>query len=142
MEYLAHLVMKEVRGKTSIPVVCTEVACQQGKKGREAISLDLSMYGDPIYLRDIRCPFSSYQKHKVERYKVGDEVSERTPVMVALPRGDLDSLPELLKIRQNFHRAIEYATTLDEVEMLAVSSSFFWRLSARSRSSLTWVRFR
>ena len=111
MEYLAHLVMKEVRGKTSIPVVCTEVACQQGKKGREAISLDLSMYGDPIYLRDIRCPFSSYQKHKVERYKVGDEVSERTPVMVALPRGDLDSLPELLKIRQNFHRAIEYATT-------------------------------
>jgi hypothetical protein len=111
MEYLAHLVMKEVRGKTSIPVVCTEVACQQGKKGREAISLDLSMYGDPIYLRDIRCPFSSYQKHKVERYKVGDKVSERTPVIVALPRGGLDSLPKLLEIRQNFHQAIECATT-------------------------------
>lgn len=110
MEYLAHLVMKEARGKTSIPVVCTEVACEPGRKGREAISLDLSMYGDPVYLRDVRCPFSSYQKHKVERHKVGNEVSERTPVMVALPRRGLESLPELLKIRQNFHKAIEYAT--------------------------------
>lgn len=109
MEYLAHLVMKEARGKMSIPVVCTEVACEPGRKGREAISLDLSMYGDPIYLRDVRCPFSSYQKHKVKRHKVGNEVSERTPVIVALPRRGLESLPELLKIRQNFHKAIEYA---------------------------------
>jgi len=109
MEYLAHLVMKEARGKASIPVVCNELAVEPGRKGREAISIDLSMYGDPIYLRDVRCPFSSYQKHKVERHKVGNEVSERTPVMVALPRRGLQSLPELLKIRQNFHQAIEYA---------------------------------
>jgi len=109
MEYLAHLVMKEAKGKTSVPVVCTEVACQQGSKGREAISLDLSMYGDPIYLRDIRCPFSSYQKHKVEKHKVGNEVSEKTPVMVSLPRGGLDSLAELLEVRQNFQRAMEHA---------------------------------
>jgi len=108
-EYLTHLVMKEARGKTSIPVVCTEVAVEPGGKGREAISIDPSMYGDPIYLRDIRCPFSSYQKHKVERHKVGNEVSEGTPVMVALPRRDLDYLSGLLKIRHNFHLSIEYA---------------------------------
>jgi len=108
-EYLAHLVMKEAKGKTNIPVVCTEVAVEPGRKGREAVSLDLSMYGDPIYLRDIRCSFSSYQKHKVERHRVGNEVSEGTPVMVALPRRDRDSLLGLLKIRQNFHLAIEYA---------------------------------
>jgi len=108
-EYLAHLVMKEAKGKTNIPVVCTEVAVEPGRKGRQAISLDLSMYGDPIYLRDIRCSFSSYQKHKFERHRVGNEVSEGTPVMVALPRRDRDSLLGLLKIRQNFHLAIKYA---------------------------------
>jgi hypothetical protein len=91
--------MKEVRGKTSIPIVCTEVAIEPGIKGREALCLDLSMYGGPIYLRDVRCPFSSYQKHRVEKDKVEDEVSRRIPVMVALPRRGLESLSELLKIR-------------------------------------------
>jgi len=111
LEYLVHLVLKEVGGKTSIPVVCNEVAVEPGRKGREAISLDLSMYGDPVYLRDIRCPFSSYQKHKIKKDEVGDEVPERMPVLVVLPRRGLESLSELLRIRQNFHEATEHATT-------------------------------
>jgi len=108
MEYLAHLIMKEVKGKTSVPVRCGQMACLPGKKGREAISLELSMYGDPIYLPDIRCPFSSYQKHKV----VGDRVAEIAPQIVAIPRRGPESLCQLLKMRKDFHQAKEYATTI------------------------------
>ena len=135
MEYLAHLVMKEAKGKTSIPVVCSEVACEPGIRGREAVSLDLSMYGDPIYLRDVRCPFSSYQKHKMEKDKLGDEVYERTPVMVTLPRRGLESLPELLKIRQNFRQAVEYAATGSTV-IPDLSKSFENLIRSYKRSRL------
>lgn len=113
MEYLIHLIMREVRGKTTIPVVCTQAECEPGRKGREAISLDISMYGEPIYLRAIRCPFSSYQKHILENYILENRNSKRAQVMVAIPRGDIDSLSVLLAIRRNFHLAMKYASESD-----------------------------
>ena len=61
LEYISHLVIKEVRLHTQIPVVCTDTAVGKGGEGREAINLDLSMYGDPMNIRDVRCAFSSYQ---------------------------------------------------------------------------------
>ena len=108
MEYIVHLVIKDVRKRTAIPVLCTDLAVGRGSQGREAISLDLSMYGDPLYTRDIRCPFSTHQKHKVERNKVGHKVASEVPIQISLPRLDM-SLKDMLAMRRNFVRASEYA---------------------------------
>jgi hypothetical protein len=108
MEYIVQLVIKDVRNNTAIPVLCTDLAVGRGKNGREAVSLDLSMYGDPIYTRDIRCPFSTYQKHKVEKHKVGYRAANEVPIQISLPRMDL-SLADMLLMRRNFSMSGEYA---------------------------------
>ncbi|RLD12948.1 MAG: hypothetical protein DRI22_04825, partial [Caldiserica bacterium] len=51
LEYFTYKVMRrlqEVRFK--FPVQITDVAVGRGEVGREAVSIDLSMYGDPIYM--------------------------------------------------------------------------------------------
>ncbi len=112
MEYLTHLILKE-KMPLSLPVVTTDVAVGRvSRLGREAISIDLSMYGDPLYMRDIRCPFSSYQKHKVARYKVGEDLARHFPIQVALPRGDL-GLADLFSMRFNFQKAADYAAQVE-----------------------------
>jgi hypothetical protein len=113
MEYVGHLVVRELRKQKvfSPPVTFTDVAV--GGAG-ESVVLDFSMYGDPLYMRDVRCPFSGYQKHKVQVWKVGRDVAERVPVQVALPRLTEDgraerSLDDLLARRASFARAAELA---------------------------------
>ena len=108
MEFVAHRIIKSAAGQTELPLVITDVAVGRGKKGREAISLDLSCFGDPLYMRDIRCAFSTHQKHKIQRYKVGDAIAEATPIQIALPRGRL-SLEEVLARRRHFRQSSEYA---------------------------------
>ncbi len=111
-EYIAHLVIKQVRKKSLFPVVFTDLAVGIGQRGREAISIDLSMYGDPLYMRDIRCPFSSYQKHRVKRYAVGEDVARTVPVHIALPRNGRVSLKDLLAWRSHFRNSAEYASSV------------------------------
>ncbi|MCS7184428.1 MAG: hypothetical protein NZ870_00650, partial [bacterium] len=71
MEFVAHQIIKHLKDY-KIPIHITDVATG----GAELISIDLSMYADPIYMRDIRCPFSTYQKHKVVWYKFGHEATK------------------------------------------------------------------
>jgi hypothetical protein len=108
MEFFAHRIIRAFSSSTELPLVITDVAVGQGKKGREAISLDLSCFGDPVYMRDIRCAFSTHQKHKVQTYKVGEAISRATPVQVAVPRDD-HALQETLELRRNFRKSAEYA---------------------------------
>ena len=112
MEYLVHLVIKKIGKSVDIPIVCTDLAVGRGLQGREGISLDLSMYGDPLHIRDIRCPFSTHQKHKVERSKVGDRVASEVPVQISLPRNGL-SLTEMLIMRRDFSMASAYAAEVN-----------------------------
>lgn len=115
LEYIVHLVVRQqLKERGSIPLVCTDVAV--GGKG-EAISLDLSMYGDPIYMRDIRCPFSSYQKHKVAKYKYGESTAREIPVQIALPRITDDgknqqTLNELFSMRRHFSNSANYSRSI------------------------------
>lgn len=115
LEYLVHLVLRKYQEKKGdIPLVCTDVAV--GGKG-EAISLDLSMYGDPIYMRDVRCPFSSYQKHKVAKYKYGESTARDIPVQICLPRFTAErehplSLEELFSMRRHFANSAAYAESV------------------------------
>ena len=72
------------------------------------ISLDLSIYSDPIYMRAIRVPFGTNQKHKVNKKKLGEQIVENIPIQINLPITDL-SLDTILKIRRDFQMAIDYA---------------------------------
>lgn len=132
MEYLAYLILKEASGSFSLPLVITDVAVEPGQFGREAVSMDLSMHGDPLYMRDIRCPFSTYQKHKVERYKAGEAIATRFPIQVALPRGSLN-LDDLLRIRFHFREAADYAAQVKT--QIPESSLGFGKLIEEYKSS-------
>ncbi|MDP8214642.1 MAG: hypothetical protein RAO92_09150 [Candidatus Euphemobacter frigidus] len=112
MECFAHRIIKETVGRTDLPLLITDVSIGIGQHGREGISLDLSCFGDPVYMRDCRCAFSTHQKHKVQRWKVGDAIADGTPIQIAIPRKDL-SLPETLALRRHFHNAAEYAAGVE-----------------------------
>lgn len=110
IEYIGHLLFKSLqKDYRGMPVVFTDTAIG---KSKEAISLDLSMYGDPIFMRDIRCPFSLYQKHKIFRYKFGESTARAIPILLTLPRY-APNLSELLKIRTSFDTTVEYARSSD-----------------------------
>lgn len=111
LEYFSHLVLRDLGARyQGIPVVCTDVSVG---KAREAIALDLSMYADPLYTRDIRCPFSTYQKHKVLQEKFGTRVAQEIPVMVTVPRVKDLPLSAYLKLRTDFEKCQKFA---EEVE--------------------------
>ena len=124
LQFLTHEVIRRAdeqrrSGQYILPVVFSDIdvgSVGQGiyGNGREAISLDLTLYSDPIYMRDVRIPFSTHQKHKVQRYKVGEHTAESTPIAVCPPRSDLN-LNELLRMRRlpdnrHFRICADYAS--------------------------------
>ncbi len=111
MEYLTHKIMHECRLVTNLPLVITDVAVGPGEHGREAVSLDLSAFGDPVYMRDIRCAFSTHQKHKVQVYKVGEKIARSIPVQITIPRTILN-LTQIMHLRRHFRDAADYAAGL------------------------------
>ncbi|HEU0273150.1 MAG TPA: hypothetical protein VFQ83_01315 [Candidatus Udaeobacter sp.] len=62
MEFLAHRAKKMASPLAKIPVELTAVEVGPFSHGREMISIDISEYGDPLYSRAIRVPFSVYLK--------------------------------------------------------------------------------
>jgi hypothetical protein len=103
LEYVYHRILKEKKNNPNIlPIHMGDIATENRGFGREGISIDLTSFSDPLFMRDIRLPFSTHQKHKVQKYKVGDEISENIPVQTTLLRIDNMSLDELLYIRRHF----------------------------------------
>ncbi|MEW5693342.1 MAG: hypothetical protein AB1765_08600 [Candidatus Hydrogenedentota bacterium] len=133
MEYLSQKLIREAhRWNVDLPIVTTDVAVGSGRTGREAVSIDLSMYADPIFMRDIRCAFSSHQKHKVQRYKVGDRIADRVPVQITLPRGGL-SLDDLFELRRHFRNSANYAANCNC--MIPASDQAFVKLIEEYKKS-------
>ncbi|MBI4333289.1 MAG: hypothetical protein HY673_18650 [Chloroflexi bacterium] len=85
LEYLAHRLIAAAQPSLTLPLVVNGLVVGAGKKGREAISLDLSAYGDPLYTRYARCAFSLYEKKTVG-------------YLICLPR-EGQSLEDLLRWR-------------------------------------------
>ncbi|VVM07122.1 hypothetical protein [Methylacidimicrobium tartarophylax] len=116
-EFLVHRILQEYgeagssMGMPPLPAVPTEVAVGRiGPSGRrEAISLDLSLYGDPLPRRATRCPFSVYQKHRCLWQKYGERAAKEFPIPVLLPRSPSSCLKELLEIRVDWDRATRMA---------------------------------
>ncbi|WP_018291715.1 hypothetical protein [Verrucomicrobium sp. 3C] len=91
-EYLVYRIFREYEslpadGMERIPAVPTDVAVGRiGPRGwREAVSLDLSLFGDPLPRRATRCPFSSYQKCRVLRERYGEQAGRELPIPLLLP---------------------------------------------------------
>jgi len=113
IEYIGHQLVTELKNQNTIPLVFTDVAVGTGIKGREAISLDISMYGDPLFMRDIRCAFSVYQKHKVKKWLYGDHISRNVPYMIAIPRKKEDKLKDMIQIRTNYENSAKLASLVN-----------------------------
>ena len=107
-EFLSHLVIRRTRKESPIPVTISDAAVGRMARGREGMSLDITQYADPLYMRDIRTTFSTHQKHKVYPGKVGRRTGRQLPVFATLPRNDL-SFQELFLLRQDLKQAARYA---------------------------------
>lgn len=63
LEYMAQRIKQEAAPLTEVPVEITAVHVGPGRRGRrEIVSVDISEYGDPLYSRMIRQPFTYYLK--------------------------------------------------------------------------------
>lgn len=63
VEWLAHRALEIARPQMDIPVSLTAVSPGLIRTGRrEAVSIDLSEYGDPVQTRTVRAPFTPYRK--------------------------------------------------------------------------------
>lgn len=134
MQFVSHRAIREsdrrrAAGERIVPVVYSDVPIGPSGRGiygegQEAISLDLTPYSDPLYARSIRIPFSTYQKHKVMRSKVGEWLATHTPISTCVPRSWPEAaetpLEKLLSIRRrddqrHFDLTAEYAREVSTV---------------------------
>ena len=88
MEFLAHRVKQVAAPHTEIPVELTAVEVGPSKHAREIISIDISEYGDPLYSREVRVPFSVYLKpwQQAWAFKV-DTLAKLQPLFVVPLQG-------------------------------------------------------
>lgn len=96
MEYLGQRILREAAERSPIPVVLNGTISGPVFLDRETVSIDLSFAGDPLDIRHLRMAYGAYQRHRWRPDLMGAGVSERAPVLIAVPRGGL-GLEELLR---------------------------------------------
>ncbi|MEW6326159.1 MAG: hypothetical protein AB1487_00960 [Thermodesulfobacteriota bacterium] len=113
-EFLCHRILAEVSVCTPpIPIVVGDVVC--GNEKREAISLDLSLYTNPLHTRSIRCPFSAYSKHMLRGDVLGDIVARHVGYLFSVPRQLRDAelpLTKILDMRTNAEETVHWAESV------------------------------
>jgi hypothetical protein len=90
MEFLAHRVKQIAAPLTKIPVELTAVEVGPSEHGREMISIDISEYGDPLYSRVIRVPFSVYLKPWQQPWAFASDVLTNLQPLFAIPLQGID----------------------------------------------------
>ena len=90
MEFLAHRVKQIAAPITKIPVELTAVEVGPSEHGREMISIDISEYGDPLYSRMLRVPFSVYLKPWQQPWIFDPDVLARLQPLFAIPLQGMD----------------------------------------------------
>jgi hypothetical protein len=108
LEFVAHCALATCADQCEIPVELTAVEAGPGRRGREIVSIDLSEYGDPLHVRSIRLPFSTYLKPQQQRAVLGDDVVEQLAPLFVIPWDEMDSQQGVLAMRN-----------MDEVKKLA-----------------------
>ena len=108
MEFLAHRVVERAAPRCAIPVELTDVRVGRGERGRESLVVDVSEYGDPVYTRTIRVPYSTYLKPWLKPGLFDDEHKDRLPPLYAIPQHEMD-VDEGLEIMRDPARVVELA---------------------------------
>jgi hypothetical protein len=90
MEFLAHRVKQIAAPLTKIPVELTAIEVGPSDHGREMISIDVSEYGDPLYSRMLRVPFSVYLKPWQQPWGFNVDVLAHLQPLFAIPLHGMD----------------------------------------------------
>jgi hypothetical protein len=81
MEFVGHCVLAASRETCTVSVQPAAIEVGPGIHGREIISFDLSEYGDPLYTRHVRLPFSAYLKPRQLEWILGEaEIGRLLPI--------------------------------------------------------------
>lgn len=108
MEYLAFLIRERSAPAARVPVELTDVQTGPGERGREAISIDISEYGDPLHTRMIRIPFTVYRKPWEKGIADDPSVASEIPVLFMIPLHEMD-LSTALRVMRDQERIRELA---------------------------------
>jgi hypothetical protein len=111
MEYLAYLIKERAAPRSMLPVELTAVEAGPVERGREVISIDISEYGDPLYTRIIRIPFSRYRKPHQESVIPHSWSVERIPELCVVPLAGR-SITEALATMRDRSKAVELAASV------------------------------
>jgi hypothetical protein len=90
MEFLAHQVKQIAAALTKVPVELTAVEVGPSQHGREMISIDISEYGDPLYSRTVRVPFSIYRKPWQQHWAVDSTTLQKLKPFFIIPLDRID----------------------------------------------------
>ena len=90
MEFLAHRVKQIAAPQTEIPVELTAVEVGPSKHAREMISIDISEYGDPLFSRAVRVPFSVYLKPWQQSWDFDVDVLANLQSLFVIPLQGID----------------------------------------------------
>ncbi len=112
LEYMAHRILDQASSSCAVPVLPTAVRVDPQERGSEMVSVDISEYGDPLYTRVIRIPFSLYLKPWSRMEVMPAEIADRVPPMVMIPLGGLD-LSEGIETMRDMEKAAEWASHTD-----------------------------
>ncbi len=102
MEFLCHKVMKECEGRVHLPITMCDT-------NEECLSLDISQYADPVFMRIIRTPFSSWDKHNIIPSLSG--IVNEPPFLDVVRKYcqfENDDLDQVFRMAHDYESAIEY----------------------------------
>jgi len=109
MEYVAYRILSESQAECPIPVYPEAVDMGPQERGREMVTVDISEYGDPLHTRSMRTPFSIYLKPWQHRNILNSAITGRVPVMVMVPRDDVE-VEEAAEIMRDLGKAAALAS--------------------------------
>ncbi|MEW6557815.1 MAG: hypothetical protein AB1349_10740 [Elusimicrobiota bacterium] len=130
LEIVSRVGLSRKNNKNILPIQFCDIAMHPP----EGISLDLTIYSDPIHMRDIRAPFSTHQKHKVKRQEIGEHVSQQVPVQITFPTSDL-TVNQLIEMRRHFQLAAQYAADTKSNCIIPDGSSGWLNVLVKYKSS-------
>lgn len=84
VEYAAGLIHDRAAPASPVPVTLNGTVVGPGVRGREAVSIDVSHFGDPLDVRQFRVCFGAYQWHR-RRPDIFGQAAD-LPALVAMPR--------------------------------------------------------
>jgi hypothetical protein len=109
IEFVAHRIKEKAATLCSLPVELTAVHVGPSLTAqREMISVDISEYGDPLYTRMIRMPFTNYRKPWVTGLFQKHGLEGKIPKIRAIPLHEMD-FRQAIQVRQMDKELLELA---------------------------------